>query len=51
MWRVVGGFASGNYWSSSQYFATSAWLQYLGNGGAGYGNKNYALRVRPVRAF
>jgi len=51
MWRVVGGFASGYYWSSSQYNATYAWSQYFGNGSQFNGYKANTLQVRPVRAF
>ena len=42
---------SDNYWSSSEYFASSAWDQVFGGG---YQSNNYrgnAFRVRPVRAF
>ena len=49
-----GGFASGSYWSSSQYstldadFAsTQDWI----DGGQGAATKNNLLRVHPVRAF
>ena len=45
------GFASDDYWSSSQYGASGAWGQYLGNGNQGDGGKFDTLRVRPVRAF
>ena len=48
------GFASGIYWSSSQYgagFSNSAWNQYFDGGGQNFGTKSHSLRVRPVRAF
>jgi hypothetical protein len=48
---VVGGFASYYYWSSSQYYGYSAWYQFFGYGNQYANNKNYALRVRAVRAF
>ena len=61
MWlysQVVGfntatyGFASGNYWSSSQSGASTARDQDLVNGNQFSGGaKNAPLRVRPVRAF
>ena len=48
----VGGFASDYYWSSSEYDATSAWIQlfYGGPQFSDYG-KASTLYVRPVRAF
>ena len=48
----VGGFASDYYWSSSEYDATSAWIQlfYGGHQFSDYG-KASTLFVRPVRAF
>jgi len=45
------GFDSAGYWSSSQAFATSAWIQVLGSGAQIGGGKQLPLRVRPVRAF
>jgi hypothetical protein len=48
----VGGFASSNYWSSSQYISNFAWFQYFGNGYQDVFNfKLYAAGVRAVRAF
>ena len=48
------GFASDDYWSSSQFSASSAWNQSLANGaqfGAG-GLKSFtSVRVRPIRSF
>ena len=48
---LLPGFASGFYWSSSQYSTIDAWFQYLYNGDQANGLKNFSLRVRPVRAF
>ena len=45
------GFASDNYWSSSQANPYDAWYQDLGDGYALSDSKNSTLRVRPVRAF
>ena len=45
------GFASGGYWSSSEYDASNAWYPNFNNGFQNYGGKNNALYVRPVRAF
>ena len=45
------GFASGGYWSSSEYDASNAWYPNFANGFQNYGGKNNALFVRPVRAF
>jgi hypothetical protein len=49
---VVGGFASSNYWSSSQANSGFAWRQSFGSG-LQYDNysKGSTLRVRAVRAF
>jgi hypothetical protein len=47
-----GGFASGFYWSSSQYSSSYAWSQYFDGGVQIDGNfKGTTLRVRAVRAF
>jgi hypothetical protein len=45
------GFASGDYWSSSQFGADFAWAQFLDDGITPSGGKDFTLRVRPVRAF
>jgi hypothetical protein len=46
------GFAAVDYWSSSQYVASTAWFQYFVNGFQGADVKNVSLlSVRPVRAF
>ena len=48
----VGGFADGNYWSSSEFSSNRAWLQDFLDG-VQYDNttKGSPLRVRAVRAF
>ena len=45
------GFASGWYWSSSQYDAATAWYQYMDIAPDPIDAKSTTLRVRPVRAF
>jgi len=45
------GFASGIYWSSSQYDAATAWYQYMDIAPDPIDAKSTTLRVRPVRAF
>jgi len=48
----VGGFASNNYWSSSQNNSNNAWNQNFDNGNQNdNNNKNNTLRVRAVRGF
>jgi hypothetical protein len=50
----LGGFASGSYWSSTEFSANptaSAWLQSLDSGAQGADSKSNAIRVRCVRAF
>jgi hypothetical protein len=49
--NVMGGFAKGYYWSSSQDDPYSAWLQSFANGSQNDGSKNNACHVRPIRAF
>jgi len=48
---AIGGFASGNYWSSTEYDIYFAWRQYFGTGGQYIEYKNYTYYVRAVRAF
>ena len=48
---VVGGFASSNYWSSSQASALNAWLQLFVVGGQFGGSKGNPNGVRAVRGF
>jgi len=47
----VGGFANGNYWSSSETNSYSAWYQSFNDGGQDYISKDSSRRVRAVRAF
>lgn len=47
----VGGFASGNYWSSSENDANNAWNQNFNNGNQNNNNKTNTNYVRPVRGF
>jgi hypothetical protein len=59
LYSQVGGFNTATYgfdivdgyWSSSQDTPGYALDQNLGNGGQGAAGKNFALLVRPVRAF
>ena len=49
----LGGFVASRYWSSSEYSANSAWVQYFDDG-TQYGTifgKSSTSYVRPVRAF
>jgi hypothetical protein len=45
------GFASGYYWSSSEYDANVAWAQVFSSGRQSNYGKTISLYVRPVRAF
>jgi hypothetical protein len=47
----VGGFASGNYWSSSELDAEIAWYQAFNYGAQPNVSKFMTYYVRPVRAF
>ncbi len=47
----VGGFASGNYWSSSELDAEIAWYQAFNYGAQPHVSKFMTYYVRPVRAF
>ena len=48
----VGGFAYGQYWTSSEYSAANAWFQSFQDGGQStYPDKSYPTYVRPVRRF
>ena len=47
----MGGFASIDYWSSSQDFSVIAWFQGFSDGFQGNDYKGDALGVRAVRAF
>lgn len=46
----LGGFQSGDYWSSTEYNADDAWAMRMG-GTAGIVFKGFTYRVRAVRAF
>ena len=49
---AVGGFAvNGYYWSSSESYVSSAWVQFFYDGGQGNHGKEKSRRVRAVRAF
>ncbi len=45
------GFSAGTYWSSSEFDASGAWLQFFGTGFQASSVKGGADSVRPVRAF
>jgi hypothetical protein len=47
----VGGFAIGNYWSSSEYNEGNAWIQDFDDGFQGDDHKDYTYYVRAVRTF
>jgi hypothetical protein len=48
--QLLGGFSSGDYWSSTEFGASSAWRQGFYNGNQFY-FKNKYYNVRAVRAF
>ena len=48
---VVGGFAGGFYWSSSEFDNIGAWFQDFDDGSQTIASKDITLRVRAVRAF
>ena len=48
---VVGGFASSNYWSSTEFVSSYAWFQIFSNGIQSTNLKFNTLPVRAVRAF
>ena len=47
----VWSFAADYYWSSSESFANTAWLQSFNDGNQSYSSKYVTYYVRPVRAF
>ena len=49
--ECVGGFSSGNYWSSSEFDVVGAWTQDFGYGFPVTRLKDLTAYVRPVRAF
>lgn len=48
---AIGGFASANYWSSSEYNSIEAWGQGFTLGGQGRFSKQSNYRVRCIRSF
>ncbi len=48
---AVGGFSDANYWSSTEFSASSAWGQIFYNGFQYGDGKSGSGRVRAVRAF
>jgi len=48
---LIGSFAGGDYWSSSECSNLNAWRQYFDYGSQSCNGKNYTNRVRAVRAF
>jgi hypothetical protein len=49
---IVGGFASDNYWSSSEFDSNFAWIQFFVNGFQSVGWKgSHGIKVRAVRAL
>jgi hypothetical protein len=48
---AIGGFASGNYWSSTENDSFSAWSQSFVNGGQYDDDKNLTYYVRAIRSF
>jgi hypothetical protein len=48
---IIGGFASANYWSSSEYNSAGAYYQYFATGGQSADYKYLTYYVRAVRAF
>ena len=49
--RKIGGFADGNYWSSTEANPSIAWGQYFYSGRQRSGSKSTECSVRAVRAF
>jgi hypothetical protein len=48
---LIGSFAAGTYWSSSEYGNAFAWYQSFGTGSQSNYSKNHNVRVRAIRAF
>lgn len=48
---LIGGFADGGYWSSTESTEFNAWFQFFSNGSQLYDTKTGIWRVRPVRTF
>jgi hypothetical protein len=49
--KGLGGFANSNYWSSSEFSATSSYIQSFSNGSIGQLAKTSMARVRAIRSF
>ena len=49
--RLVGGFLTSSYWTSSEVDCNCAWVQFFGTGTRILSLKNLETLVRPVRAF
>ncbi|MCD4730379.1 MAG: DUF1566 domain-containing protein [Bacteroidales bacterium] len=47
----IGDFATKQYWSSSEYYSSEAWIQHFYNGSQYEDGKNMTNHVRAVRAF
>lgn len=47
----VEGFDEGFYWSSTEHGEGSAWEQVFNTGDQHFANKNFPIKVRPIRAF
>ena len=47
----IGGFANGNYWSSSEYDVVNAWLRNFSDGKQINATKYHQLYVRAIRTF
>jgi hypothetical protein len=47
----VGGLSSDYYWSSSEYYSSSAWLQHFLTGIQGNGGKTNGNHIRAIRSF
>jgi hypothetical protein len=48
---VVGNFATGAYWSSTENNSSLAWIHIFSNGNQTYTYKNNTVGVRAIRAF
>ena len=48
---VVGGFGTGFYWSSTEFFSDQAWAQDFYDGQKLNSSKNLSFNVRAIRAF
>ena len=49
--KLIGGFSTDIYWSSSEYDVNDAWFQNFATGSQYTSSKGIAIYVRPVRAF